>query len=155
LLISIKDDSVIGRVTAVNTSKIYLICSNLSPSFPKTRVKFRNSKDLHGCRDSISFSHKSFPDFLTNYSKRHFVFYVDKNKRHRHFANYLLKSLNASKNVDIIDLAHHVALSENQEYEDLFLLYASDIKAEFRRQESCCSVLFVLFVNIGDTNTFN
>jgi ankyrin repeat protein len=33
---------------------------------------------------------------------------------------------------DIVDLAHHVALSENQEYEDLFLLYASDIKADFK-----------------------
>jgi hypothetical protein len=56
-----------------------------------------------------------------------------------------------------------VALSENQEYEDLFLLYASDIKADFKIMNvtyihraseiyNCYSIMRLLIKLVGIVN---
>ena len=117
--------------------------------------------------NSVSLSHKSLSDFLTNYSRRHSLFYIDKSKGFKRFANYLLKNLNTAKDVNIVDLAHLVALSKSTEFEDIFLSYASHmqpVNSSFlhtaARKYNCYNTIqlllqLVCLSNIDEENRYN
>lgn len=117
--------------------------------------------------NSVSLSHKSLSDFLTNYSRRHSLFYIDKSKGFKRFANYLIKNLNTAKDVNIVDLAHLVALSRSTEFEDIFLSYASHmqpVNSSFlhtaARKYNCYNTIqlllqLVCLSNIDQENSYN
>ncbi|CAC5384593.1 unnamed protein product [Mytilus coruscus] len=97
----------------------------------------------------LSFSHKSIADFLTCESRKHLRFFVCKENGHNLFGAYLLNSLNISK-FDLVDLVHHVAMSRNEELQNM-LLHSN---AKQLPNDTNMPFLFYLYQAARDFNSY-